>query len=224
MFIEDDIFSIVDCYDTLFVDMYGVLFDGDGLLEGTLETLERLKDRLGKKIIILSNSTQTSDEACKSYEKYGMLPNVHYDLFITSGELLKYELNNNFSGFPGMLPSKVNTIASLFQWSNSVFLDTNLTKVDSYDDADLIYIGVPKVAGSRIDISSFYDEGGRTLSPADVIYTDWKTITDAEGERPLRVLAELLDDFLRKRKMLLVANPDIFAPGTLDGSKKKRFH
>ena len=45
MVIKEDIFSVADLYDTFFVDMYGVLFDGSELYRGTLDTLKKLCNR-----------------------------------------------------------------------------------------------------------------------------------------------------------------------------------
>ncbi|MDR3155954.1 MAG: HAD hydrolase-like protein [Holosporaceae bacterium] len=215
MQIANDIFSIVHQYDVLFVDMYGVLYGGVGLLDGVLETLEKIKKGFGKKIVIVSNTTQTSAEAQHSYEKYGMFGGLHYDLFITSGELLKHELNSNFLAFSSLFPSKVRAITSLFQWNDAVFQNNPLAKVDSYDDADIIYVGVPKVANNRIGIKDFRDKNGNAIRLEDLVNADWKIIKNSAGKCELAELAELLEDFLRKNKVLLVANPDIFAHGIL---------
>jgi HAD superfamily hydrolase (TIGR01450 family) len=211
MLIEDNIFSVADDYDAFFVDIYGVLYSGFGLFDGTLETLQKLKKNLGKKIIILSNTTQVSAEARQSYEKLGMLANVHYDLFITSGELLRHELRSNFSAFSALFPSEVRTIASLFQWNSGIFQDNVLRKVESYDDADIIYVGAPKIANNRIDVNDLRNEDGGVLQLDDVVCVNWKTVTNAAGDHPLAELAELLEEFFKKNKVLLVANPDIFA-------------
>ena len=89
MIIEKNILSIADQYDTFFIDVYGVLYNGLSLYNNTLETMEELK-RLGKKIIILSNTTQVSEDAKRGYEQRGMYEGTHYDKFLTSGEYLHY--------------------------------------------------------------------------------------------------------------------------------------
>ena len=135
---QKSIFEIADKYDAFFVDVYGVLFDGVLLCEYAIDTLKKLKN-MGKKIIILSNTTQISEDAKSGSMQRGMMEGEHYDDFITSGEFLHQTIKNNPSEFRKMIGADVETVKCIFMGNNNVFADTFLRKVDNYN-ADLVII------------------------------------------------------------------------------------
>ena len=64
--------EILDQYDTFLLDMWGVMHDGSKPYEGVLETVKELKN-LGKKLIILSNSSKRKENSHKMLGKRELL-------------------------------------------------------------------------------------------------------------------------------------------------------
>lgn len=60
--------EILDQYDTFLLDMWGVMHNGSEPYEGVLEAVQELK-RVGKKMIILSNSSKRRENSHKMLEK-----------------------------------------------------------------------------------------------------------------------------------------------------------
>lgn len=81
-----------DCY---FLDMYGLLWDGNQFYDGTLDFLKKLKSS-GKKIVLLSNATVLKKPFIESQKKKGLEEGVHFDEVITSGETFYHVVNCGF--------------------------------------------------------------------------------------------------------------------------------
>ena len=60
--------EILDQYDTFLLDMWGVMHNGSEPYEGVLEAVQELK-RVGKKMIILSNSSKRRENSHKMLGK-----------------------------------------------------------------------------------------------------------------------------------------------------------
>eukprot|EP00985_Skeletonema_marinoi_P009232 scaffold4265_cov146-Skeletonema_marinoi.AAC.3 len=60
--------EILDQYDTFLLDMWGVMHNGSEPYEGVLEAVKELK-RVGKKMIILSNSSKRRENSHKMLGK-----------------------------------------------------------------------------------------------------------------------------------------------------------
>ena len=221
MEIKNNILDVSEDYDTLFIDMYGVMFDGITLFENTLETLETLI-KSGKNIVIVSNTSQTADDAKFGYSQRGMLSGVHYTEVATSGSFLNYFIKNHFDEFANSLGISGNkaTFKTLFVGYENVFENTPITKVEDYDDADFIYVGVPRLGHGAIRIDDL-SENGQPVNIEDVISKDWMRLKSSDGYQGLAEFAMLLDACLKKNKTLLIANPDIFAHGSVDHSNEK---
>ncbi|MDR2765918.1 MAG: HAD hydrolase-like protein [Holosporaceae bacterium] len=220
MEIKDNVMSIADDYDAFFVDIYGVLFDGAVLFDGTLSTLERLNN-LGKKIIILSNSTQTALDAMIGYAQRGMAMGVHYDKFVTSGEFLRHTLIGNSEEFQRVLGRRPVSYRCMFMGNDSIFRSAGLEKTSDDDAADFFYIGVPRASYGAVRVDNVRDEAGRPVKIEDLGNHDWKRLRDDHGRRGFEEFAIQLEMCLRKNKLLVVANPDIFAHGTLDHTENR---
>ncbi len=217
---QKSIFEIADKYDAFFVDVYGVLFDGVLLCEYAIDTLKKLKN-MGKKIIILSNTTQISEDAKSGSMQRGMMEGEHYDDFITSGEFLHQTIKNNPSEFRKMIGADVETVKCIFMGNNNVFADTFLKKVDNYDDADFLYIGIPRISYGSVRMDDVLDEDGNHVNIEDIISSDWHKLQDSQGRRGFEEFAHQLEICLEKKKPILLANPDIFAHGTADNSRHR---
>jgi len=53
----DGLAAVADRYALFIIDQWGVLHNGEALLDGAIETMHALRER-GKKIVILSNSSK----------------------------------------------------------------------------------------------------------------------------------------------------------------------
>ncbi len=184
--------EIYSKYDIFLVDVYGVLYNGDFFFERALDTLISLRDA-GKTVILLSNASCMSSEAESSYCRKGMLKFHHYDDVVTSGgEMLEYVRG-------------LNNISHVFTKNNSIFQAIDGV---SLDDAEYIYIGIPKYHDKDVDIDDLYDDNGEKISVDKLIESDWSTITNSYDEH---ILDEIYTVLCNISGTALCANPDFFA-------------
>jgi ribonucleotide monophosphatase NagD (HAD superfamily) len=207
--IFSDVLSIADNYKAVFIDVYGVLFDGINLYDKALVTLEKLK-KAGKKIVILSNTTQISCDAKSGYAKRGMIQDVHYDEFVTSGEYLHYFIKNYPQKFAELFGGKVDGVKCIFVGNAGIFEGTRVQR-KNVEESDFVYAGVPRSSYGAVRIDDVLDNDGNKINMEDVIGCDWNELQDSHGRRGLAEFASQLNVCLRLGKPLLVANPDIFS-------------
>ena len=77
--------AVIDNYDALLLDLWGVVHDGSRLYPGAHEAMEKLRARK-KKIIMVSNAPRRACKAAKVLTQLGIEPAL-YDEVITSGEM-----------------------------------------------------------------------------------------------------------------------------------------
>ncbi|HEX6112071.1 MAG TPA: TIGR01459 family HAD-type hydrolase [Geminicoccaceae bacterium] len=82
--------EIVDRYDALLLDQWGVLHGGVEPYPGVLETLSALRDA-GKPVAVLSNAPRLSQHAEGRLRRIGV-PADAYDRFVTSGDAARAAL------------------------------------------------------------------------------------------------------------------------------------
>ena len=90
----DSLLEIADQFDAFFIDMFGVLWDGEAFYPEALSICAKLIQNK-KKIYVLTNTTVLKDDVKQKYKKFGFLSRVHYTDIITSGDILKFELENH---------------------------------------------------------------------------------------------------------------------------------
>ena len=220
MEIKNNILEVAKEYDTLFIDMYGVLYDGVALFDKTLDTLEQLK-KSGKTIVIVSNASQMASDAKFGYAQRGMIDGVHYDKVVTSGSFLHYFITNHYDEFGSMVDLKNKTYKTLFIGNENVFSDTFIKKVEEDDEADFIYVGVPRSSRGAVRVDDL-TENGQPVNIEDILSKDWTKLKNSTIDHyGLAEFAMLLDLNLKNKRTLLVSNPDIFAHGSVDHSEKK---
>lgn len=191
---------IYENYDSLLIDVYGVLYNGSDFFDGVLDLLAKMK-KAGKKLIILSNTTMVSD-VCKSrYQSKGLIENVHYDMFISSGEAFKETLKDHVDG--------AETYFSAFAKNNDIFRNSGLQEVDSIEKAGFVYVGYVNGGGKVYTADDLRDKSGNSIAMEDLTSVDCHDIADFEG------ITSILDLCLKNEKTLIVANPDIFALETV---------
>lgn len=89
--------SIIDRYDALLLDLWGVVHDGSHLYPGVREALEHIH-AAGKKIIFVSNAPRRAHKVISVLTSLGVEPAI-YDHAISSGEI-GYEWLANHSTSP----------------------------------------------------------------------------------------------------------------------------
>ncbi|GHT93056.1 haloacid dehalogenase [Alphaproteobacteria bacterium] len=219
MDIRNDILDLADLYDTFFVDIYGVLYDGVNIYDGTLSTMQKLKS-LKKKVVILSNTTQVAFDVKLGYSQRGMFEGVHYDEMVTSGEYVHHLVLNKPREFSNLIGSNGNKVKGLFLVNSSLFDGAHIVKVDDCADADFVYVGVPRSSYGSVRIDDVFD-GDELVDICDVVDRDWHNLKDSFGRKTFSEFAVALDSCLEKNKVLVVANPDIFAHGSVQNDTAK---
>ena len=218
MEVKEDIFSIANSYDTFFIDMYGVLFDGSELYGGTLATLKKLKE-MRKKVVLVSNTSQLSADAVRGYAERDMHYGVHYDHFVTAGELLHDILLHNLDIFNKKIGKKLSSAKCLFMGNTNVFKNTGLKISDTYEDADFVYVASPRAHYGSVRLDNLYDEDGNRVELEEFLNKDWKTLRDDQGRQGLAEFALQLERLSVLEKPLFLSNPDVFAPFKIDNGK-----
>ncbi len=87
--------DISDSYTGFIVDTWGVLHDGEKVFESAIDCLKELKARQ-KFVLLMSNTELNAVDAAAGMKKLG-LPDGLYNQILTSGELLKYGIENQQS-------------------------------------------------------------------------------------------------------------------------------
>jgi len=140
MKIYESLLEIADRFDTFLVDAYGVFWDGKGLISGSSETLATLMKQ-GKKVCILSNTSAIN----YSYESRGLKQGIHYTNVITSGDVFYDALCHEDLPFPG------HNIYMTGVLEFDITKNTPFRFVDSLDEADLVYFGIPQLTPEEIE-------------------------------------------------------------------------
>ncbi len=93
--------DIIDSYDYFFLDVWGVIHDGNIAYPGVVDTMKLLRQK-GKKVCFLSNAPRRAFKVAEVLKGYGITPDL-YDFILTSGEATYTDLaknqKNNFQDF-----------------------------------------------------------------------------------------------------------------------------
>ncbi len=130
--------DIADLYDFLFLDMYGVLWDGTALYPDIIPTLQSMR-QMGKKVYILSNATTVGELFQSKLAQLGLKLGQHYDGVITSGDVLAEKLQHHFFRTIGRrLDYKFYVIGR----HNPMLLWSEIEhQVHDVSSADFVYVG-----------------------------------------------------------------------------------
>lgn len=134
MHIYNSFSEIADRFDTLFVDVYGVFWNGSNFTPGSKDTLSSEVSK-GKQVCILSNSSTTDPQSATK----GLIKGIHYTHVITSGMLLQELLMND------TLPVHGHKIYILGYSKFDVTVGTRFQLVSTPEDADMVYFGTPRI-------------------------------------------------------------------------------
>lgn len=186
----------LDNYKVIIFDNYGTLWNGKAFYEGVLTMLEQLVQN-GKIIVILSNTTQSSEDAIVSNEKKGLKQNIHYHEFITSGNYTNYILKQNNLHFKAN--DKPKYIYVYGDKKVSLFNETSYIIVDKSENADCVYVGIPYIDQAKVEKSD-----DKTI---------FKKASSPEKYNSLRIepFVEELKQLQLLKLPMFVANPDLTA-------------
>lgn len=134
----NSLLDIFPQYDTVFTDMFGVIWDGEAFFDGVIDVFEQLK-RLGRKIYIISNATTVGSLMAEKAEKAGLILGKHFDGFITSGDTLKDKLEHGF--FEQISGKKDYQFYIIGRDNPLLFEDLDYHKTSDINTADFVYIG-----------------------------------------------------------------------------------
>ena len=131
----DNILSLKDKFDVFVLDIYGVTWNGKAPIEGAKEHMIELR-QAKKKVILLSNGTELQAHAEESQAKRGFVKGVHYDEIVTSGDLAYDTFSSDTRKLKFYQFGRAN---------KTLFTDCPYTEVQTPEDADFVYIGVPQI-------------------------------------------------------------------------------
>lgn len=135
--IHSSFLHIAKQYDGFILDQYGVLHNGQRPLDGVSECLSTLVESMGKKCVILSNTSSPSDTAMTKLKKIGLDPDYFLGAITSGEEASKFILHNY--GTDGSAKKCI-----WWTWNDEKVSNDFLQKcgdiipVDDVDDADFI--------------------------------------------------------------------------------------
>jgi len=160
---------LLDQYDGFILDQFGVMHNGSHGLEGAADAVAAMKQK-GKKIIILSNSSASSEATIAKLPKLGF-DSKDFVGAVTSGEEASHYIASEFGGadVPGKNKALFITWKALGRPSPMNFIGQcgNIDVASSVDDATFIIChGADVVRGPGADgeaaetsLGSFYEDG-----------------------------------------------------------------
>jgi HAD superfamily hydrolase (TIGR01450 family) len=194
--------ELFSAYDVLFVDMFGVIWDGVSWIADTMESLTSFV-REGKIVIILSNASISTAQMLRKYAPTGVGKGVQFSDFVTSGEVLMYVLQSGTLNFSTVqLPKSYILFGN--QSCNS-FHGTKYVHVNSIDEADFIYASIPQLYSEQKALLSKELQNFLVVSN---MRSEDELVWDSTSVEPF--LGQLRK-FASKKKPMLIANPDKFA-------------
>lgn len=152
--------DIRDKYECFVMGLFGVVHDGEALIEPAKEVLIELK-KAKKKIAFLSNTPLRSEEMAERLESIGIPGNL-YDGILTSGEIAYHELKSKIDPLIEKFGERYYTIGSKLRAESLV--SAGYTSVKTIDEADFIFLTSPFSDEDTIDM--YNDLLGKALKRA----------------------------------------------------------
>lgn len=194
--------DISEKFDLFLFDAYGVFWEGGGFYENSRETMRKLVEQ-GKTVAVISNTSALCDDMLKSYERRGLHYGQDYTFFVSSGDLLRktlLEKSLSFSSCPH--PRKYFVIG---QPHNKAFAGTGYIRVNTLEEADFVYCGVPYIfAEQYAKYPQLHDKFLPHVADENGNIVIWDSLTIEPYEEVISKVAEA-------KKPALNANPDFTA-------------
>ncbi|MBL0941473.1 MAG: TIGR01459 family HAD-type hydrolase [Alphaproteobacteria bacterium] len=127
--------TIINHYDGLLVDLWGVIHNGVRIYEGVIDCLKKLKD-CHKQVIFLSNAPRRKSIIQLHLEELGIPKKLYHDIF-TSGEDTYLHLRNRTDPWYASLGSKCFHLG-LEDKIKNLCPDLKFQYVEHIEDADFI--------------------------------------------------------------------------------------
>lgn len=199
-------------------DAYGVFWDGSKLIQPTVDDMQRLV-RLGKKVCVVSNTTQLSKDAIASYAKRRLIKGTHYHEFVTSGDVfreavLNGSLQKQIEEQRADKPKEEGRI-KVYIFGNprrELFEVSKFDIVDTPEEADCVYLSIPQfTTKEKNEILKEHPEYLEYFKKSSLTKPGeperWDVI---EGHQ--EIFYPFLNNFMRLGLPILNANPDRSAP------------
>ena len=90
---EIHISQLIDRYEVLLLDAYGVLVTQSGIIPGAVELIQQLNEREKPYYIITNDASRSPETSAQRYGRMGL--SIEADRIITSGLLLKSYFHKN---------------------------------------------------------------------------------------------------------------------------------
>lgn len=142
--------DLMDHFEYFLLDAYGVFWESAqmGMLPRAKETMAYLISH-GKKVGILSNSTQLASKEEDKLNKHGVQAGVHYHFLLTSGQVARDLLISE--KLPFEAPQKKYWLFGSdhprFSSHSALFQGTGYRQTLNLLEADFIYIPIPHLNG-----------------------------------------------------------------------------
>ncbi len=187
--VYDSLLNFSDRFDVFLFDASGVFWNAGKFFPGSREVMASLVKN-GKTVYVLSNGTPISKDAISSYEKKGMSKGVHYNEFITSGEIARNLLLNGKLQFKNNKdPKNYYVFGSA---NKKLFNDTKYQEVQNPEDADFFYISVPQLTEEEKNNEVKYKDGlFESKLPKDGAPRKWDSINQEVFRGKLEKLLSL---------------------------------
>ena len=200
--INNNLMEIADKFDTFIFDAYGVFWDGKNFYPNSCETMKALKN-MGKNIYILSNGTHLSKDRVDFYEKKGISKGMHYDEFITSGEIARHFLLKQKLSFKN---NKNPRKYFIFGTPNkALFAGTIYENVENPEAADFCYLSHPQLYKEQVaSLPQYADFLFESKLPKEDEPRKWDSIV-------LDVFKPQLEKLLNLGLPVMNVNPDLTA-------------
>lgn len=127
--------DIADRYDAFFLDIFGLLHNGQRINPGTLVCLEALKNH-GKKICLVSNTPKTGVDSAIDLARYGIEPGM-YDAIVTAGDSARLELEAKYRGARVLFFGRMEFAGPM--------KGLDIVQAQSIEDADFILNSIPGI-------------------------------------------------------------------------------
>mmetsp|Transcript_1112 Transcript_1112/g.1597 ORF Transcript_1112/g.1597 Transcript_1112/m.1597 type:complete len:354 (-) Transcript_1112:111-1172(-) len=186
--IHSSLRSITPHYDSFILDQFGVLHDGKQCLEGADVCVNSLSS-MGKKMVILSNTSSLSHVAMKKLPQLGLCPDL-FDGVITSGEEASRYIRDNY-GREGSIQKALFLTWKDQEENTRQFLKRcgNVVPADSVEEASLVIAHGSQIvqtpcSKNEIELGTYFEDGC------------------------MKDVLPLLEKCLEKKLPMVCANPD----------------
>jgi HAD superfamily hydrolase (TIGR01459 family) len=182
--------ELVDKYDGFILDQFGVMHNGKEGLPGATECVQKLSS-LGKKLIILSNTSSTSEAALNKLPKLGFDKSCISGA-VTSGEEASLHISKEYGS------SETKKKAIWFTWADDTvplkFLSKcgNIEPTTNIDEADFVISHGTEVVRSQSNDPSDHLSLGSFMNDGDLT----------------KVIDPILKKCIERNLPMVCANPD----------------